>query len=425
MSNTCTLCDDNDNIYINVTIYGGSEVNFTNTPDQPSTGKFNTICRYNVTKDQPILNNCSEYYASVLRFDIPLQNIPLYIMPIVPNTVVPEIFPVGQPNLTPLIIGIKLGNVPFSQNLKYVNFNSLSPPLQNQLTQVITPYYFCYSFQILIDMINTALAACHANFFSSNPTVLPPFLYLDPATSLLNLVVDILYTGLSPPYPYPVIYMNTLMFNYLSSFSNIYIGENQPNGMDYILKLFNFGPYPIYPTNNQVYNYNYTTTIPSNTDPPVSYSTGGIYTYNYDVSNPSIIPIYYRYTQEYSSLEYWYSLRRILLTTNSIPISKQYTNTQNNQSSASSVPILTDFNVPIEYIGSPRSIAFYLPESQYRLIDMISHTPLRTIDLNVSWVDTNGNIYDLFIPYGQQASVKIGFFKKNLYKNTNNLLTKK
>jgi len=361
-----TITQVGDNIYVNVLI-------------SPSSTQFIINAEYAVTKTLPILSKCDDYYCSIVRFSIPLDFIPLFIMPIIPNQ--------PNPNLTPFVIGIQTGSVNYSQNVIYVSEDGVPPPIQNQPTQVITLYYYVYDYQNLITAINTALAAA---FVASGLTGDCPYFYLNTTTEEISLVVDIATfaptaTPTTPnPIPTATIFMNKDLQIFLTSFPVNFVGPIS-TGL-YFFNLIRFG---------------LDTTIP-----PFS----GTATQK-------------QFTQEYSVLELWGSISKILITTNSIPIISEYTPT-NNSGISSTLPILSDFVPQFELAGQSRSIAYYTPTSQYRLSDMKSSEQLNTIDLKIYWQDKDLNIYPLPINQYQEASIKIGFFKKSLY-NAGNLTLKK
>ena len=406
---------EEDNTYVNVVIdHAEPTYNVGRGPPLGPTvfltGEEPTASEYGVTKTEPILHNCSEYYCSVIRFTIPLDEVPLLICPIVPNQ--------ANPNLTPLIIGIQNGpdTLPtsfFSTNLIYLPQNSFTAPTQNQPTQVITPYYFIYSYQNLVDMINVALASSYVASGLSvlNPGYLAPYMQFDPLTGLFSIIIPSFMIS-SFPSPSIGVYFNTPMASFLTSF-NIFgdvseIPVVHPFGNDFFF-VFNASIV------NQFYPPG--VTVPATTIPPVFPATS----------------FYYKFTQEYSILEYWTSLRKILIFSNSIPVKNEYVPATNNlvnsinvdQSGVNvSYPILTDFVPNVSFIaGESRSIAYYVPSSQYRLVDLISTNPLQKIDIRIFWEDRDGNIYPLLISIYQQASLKLGFFRKELYKGTG-LLTK-
>ncbi len=354
-----------DNIYYNI-IFNHNNVN----------GEIPTIAQYSFTNTIPILNKPDDYYCSIIRFSIPLSEVPLYIMRIVPNQ--------GNPNLTPMIIGIKYNNNYYYQNIVYSPDNNLPVPVQNQPSQVITPYYYVYSYQNLLNAINSALVTQYAAFVTANPGApqaspnVAPFIYYNPTTKLFSLVIEQSWatTGSNQA----LLYGNELLFNYLDAFETYFYGFNQPNGLDYSFQIYN---------------------DPSNL-------SGTVYTI----------------TQEYSSINNWNSLQKILLTTLSIPIAQEFLPTMRYASQSSTAPIITDFIPILDGPGETRSVAVYNPTTQYRLVNMLGTTPLMKIDLNLYWSDHENNIYPIYISNGNQASVKIGFFNKKMYNSFSSLLLK-
>jgi len=369
-----TIAQVGDNIYVNVN-FNHDDIN--SIIPQPA--------EYKVTKTIPIIEKCNDYYLSVVKFDLPLRDIPLYIFPVVPGS--------GFTNLAPMVIGIRTGGINFSVQLIYVPDNNYTQPNQNNPSQqIITPYYFVYSYDNLIHAINAALSAA---YIASGLSLLNhdfPYFYIDYKTQLINLVVDqrdfapTATPAIPNPVPLATIYINEYLQFYLTSFPYTYIGDNL-SGRAYELNLVVFGAY--------------------NLQAPV----GGF------TANQKI------FTQEYQTLNTWAALKRLLITTSSIPIISEYTPT-NNSGISSTFPIISDFTPQLEFPGQTRSIAYYLPTSQYRLVDLKSSESLFTIDLRIYWVDIYNNIYPLTLSIFQQGSIKLGFFKKTLY-NLNTLLLKK
>src|SRR5580658_1620493 len=126
--------NSSDNIYYNVVFNHNT-----------SNGETPTLAQYNFTNTISVLDKPSDYFCSIVRFTIPLSEVPLYIFPIKPNQ--------SNPNLSPMIIGISYNGNNYFQNIVYVPNNNLPAPVQNQTTQVIMPYYFVYSYQNLITAI--------------------------------------------------------------------------------------------------------------------------------------------------------------------------------------------------------------------------------------------------------------------------------
>lgn len=417
-----------DNVYVNIVMdhrepgyvkgYSGGAPTVNQTTayllgEAPEEG------RYDVTKNQAILDNCSDYYCSVVRFSIPLDQVPLMICPIVPNQT--AIFGAGNENndLTPLIIGIDYGSgggsgTKFPMNLIYLPQNPIfTLPqgfVQNQTLQIINPYYFIYSYREFINMINIALETAYINAGLETlfPGYIPPYFYLDMNTNLISLVVPTFFINVTAPATVtPSIFMNAALASYLDAFNTSTMTYDSSQGNDIYFQLN--GTYPITP---EYYYY------PAGIATPAAAALPG----------PPTLPYYYKFTQEYSVLEYWTSLRSILITTNTIPIRNEYLPGTNNSpnlinvntnGSNVSYPVLTDFIPQIEgFAGTSRSIAYYLPTAQYRIADMVTETPLYKFDLQIYWVDRDGNLYPINLSLYQQANIKLAFFKKDLFKDT-------
>ncbi len=407
---------ETDNTYVNIVMDHPEPAYFPGRgnplgPDYFLTNDDPVPADYGVTKTEPILDNCSEYYCSLVRFTIPLDNVPLLICPIIPNQI--------NPLLTPLIIGIQYGNpaVPgtyFSRNVIYQSFNNFVAPVQNQPTQVITPFYYMYSYQNLIDMINTALASAYvaSGLSALFPGYLPPYFEFNPVTNLFSLIVPSFFTSLTLPALFiPKIFINTALASFLTSFP---LREANPSfqqfGAEFYINL---------PASNATQYYPPGVTIPATTVPPALPTTS----------------YYHKYTQEYVVVEYWTSLRKIVIATNTIPVRNEYVPATNNLANSVKVndvaniinsnqsgvnvsyPILTDFVPNISLSGESRSIAYYVPSGQYRLIDLISTNPLQKIDIQLFWEDRDGNLYPLLISLFQRVDIKLAFLRKSLYKN--------
>lgn len=371
---------DNDNVYLNVVFNNISS-------GAPGSVEDSVIASYNVTKTLPIVDKCSDYYCSIVRFDIPLSTIPIIIVPIIPNQ--------GNPNLTTYVIGITLAGTDYPEPVIYTPLNNSPVPVQNQITQVITPYYYIFGFQDLINDINEALHVSFAAAGSPGGSGQDPFFWYNPQTQLISLYVSAAFIASGA-----TIFMNTYLDSLLDGFQVFFNGFNQPNGHDYTFVIAN-------PTSN-----------------PISY-----YPYGYPMNVAfSVPPVYYQFQQQYNVITYWFSLSKLIIATNTIPINREFIpgynpdNSQNGQ--ATSFPIITDFVPELDFSNESRSIAYYNPTSQYRLVDMNSDTALYKIDLQILWEDRLGNLYPLYLKVNQTASVKLAFLKKSLYRGTNRLLVK-
>lgn len=354
-----------DNVYLNIRI------------ENTSGTQFSSLARYDVTKDFPIIYKASDYYAALISCNIPLSDIPILIYPIVPNQ--------PNPNLAPMTVTITYNGFDYTENLIFVTEDSRdSPPIQNLPYQVITPYYFVYSYDSMIESFNTALATAFAN--SGMPGTAPYF-FIDYDYQLIKLVVSN--------------YFNPATANYaqlsINEYSNIYIDAfdfryNGPSVKDFTFNLN---------TSNNVCNEN---------GAELGIPGGG----------------YWLFSQNYYYLDSWLSIRKILIVSSSLSVYKEYISPDsqlgNQLSTAPSFNILFDFTPELGTISLGRAVSRFYPIGQYRLVDLTSNEPVTRISLQVYWQDKKGNIYPLSININQSLDIKIGFFKKSLYKYTSSLL---
>lgn len=365
-----------DNIYLNV-VFSNPQPDYGADP-QRGTGAY--PAEYSANKTIPIIEKCNDYYCSVTRFDIPLDEVPLYIVPVVPNQ--------PNPNKTIYIIGVIYGGVHYPINVEYIPDNIYPAPAQNKSIQVITSYYYCFSFQTLLECINASLlnVLTTSGYLATLPVgTKSPFFWYNSATNLFMLTVP---QQMSTD---PIqIFVNEPLQNLFSSFHFI---DRSPTEIS---------------TDSNQYGADYYLILDGTN-------------LNQYITFTGVVGTYIQYAQEYVTSIQWVSLRKILVTSNTIPISKEVVpviNADGSQSDiTSSIPIITDFLPQIEIAPDTRSIAYYMPRAQYRLIDLNGTTALNRIDLKVFWEDRLGNIYPLLISCAQQGSLKLAFLKKSLYNN--------
>jgi hypothetical protein len=405
-----------DNVYFNAVMAGP-----TNTID--FNARTTTEAEFAATRTVAILPNCSDYYCSIVRFTIPLDLIPILIMPIIPGSDLYLPLPAAPRNITPFIIGIKYNNVNYVQNIVANNFTGVGGPdysanmiwtpedysigtnraplfQDSFVTDRISAYLYMYWYDTFITMINASLALAYAAFVAANPAApqaiaaVAPFFYFDPVTQLISLVTHNSWaTTIAQFFPDPInvarVDFNAELGIYLDGFKSL-----MTPGV------------PLLPS----------PTIPPQDEVEVVVENLG---YNgYPVNTYPAVPTYLKTTQNYNVITAWNSLRKLVITTNTIPIVAEAvpTNNQNN-GVAASLPIISDFVPQLTSAGDSRTIAYYNPTAQYRIVDMQQNQPLQKVDLKVFWEDKDNNLYPLLINKYNQASIKVGFFKKSLYKH--------
>ena len=355
---------ENDNTYVTIS--------FTN---QNTFGVEQNLS-YDVTKTMAIVDNASHYYAAITRFDIPLTSIPITIFPVQKGQ--------SDPNLSTLQVGVQLSpmTAPEYIYLQYVPQNLTPPPVQdNPNQQIITFYYYVFSYTQMITMINTALQTAYS---AAGLVDTAPYFVYDSATNLISLIVGAEFNVIDGP----SVIINYPLFQYLNGFDITGLGNGYYS--------FNF-----YGVLNESYGYAIYGTAP--TDPPT----------------------FYKLTQEYINLGGWNPIRKILFITNTIPIKNEIVPcnqiSQNNEGVYSTLPVLASY-VPIidgTKAGQQREGSYFQTNGNYglRLVDMTTTTAIYKISLQIYWQDIFNNVYPLPIPNFQQANVTIGFINKSLYKH--------
>lgn len=363
-----------DNLYLN--IHFEHDKNYGNAPSPMQT---------RITREASVVPSpASDYYLGVARFTIPLNTTCLYYPPIVPNQ--------ANPNLTSLVVGLSYSGTDFSQSVYYIPQTSIyNAPIQNLDRMVVTPYYFCYEYEQLIQMINIALGNVYATFKAAYPLSQQalaneaPYLVYEPTTQLISLIVHSSFT-VTTPGSICQIYLNEQTLNFIDAIPVSQVAQNSPIGKDYIINM---------PDGNNKEYYGYAKYGTAETSPPT----------------------FYRIPQSYPTLSNWTVLRKIFMTSNTIPISNEATQTYNT-GTPSSMPILCDFIPEVGSSSESRSIVYYSQSGpfQYRLIDLLTNNDIRSIDISVYWQDKNDNVFPLTLSVLQHASMKIAFVKKSLYK---------
>lgn len=315
---------------------------------------------YNVTRTQNILDDPSDYFLSVIRFTIPSYFVP--ILEFVPQV---EGGNNGQYSVT-----LQRGGQIQQVFVTYVN-DSVETYAENP-----KEYYYMYQYQSFVNLINTALDGAFAALGGNIPVgSAAPVMLFDSPSKTFTMYFDETYIGANPILVYFNDKLWSLIYGMQHERQNTGIGFTA-DGRDVLLLVDNYGN-----------NFVDTTFFPLN--PP---------------------QLYYFLTQEYSTVYNWNPYKRIVLTTGNLPIENEFVKGEENGYRK----ILTDFS-PSNNVNDERSVYQYFPTSQYRLIDMISNTNLKKINLQVWWQDRNEDLRPIYLPWNSQINIKLGFFNKNLY----------
>jgi hypothetical protein len=243
--------------------------------------------------------------------------------------------------------------------LQYVNRGNPFSNLSNTFQGI-------YSFQQFLDSINNALAAAHAAAPASPGN--PPIMILE-EDGRFSLNVDVQYTE--------EIFFNYRLYQFFLGLDATFLSFSATEG----------------------YSIQY----------------GFIFNNTFTYQAP-LIGTYYKMLQENKSQYLFSNIKYIVITTNSMPCSKEYLGIGNFNSS-NEVQAVSDF-IPIQegYESYDRSPWFYNVESP-RLVDLESDGPLRKVDFRIFLVNRDNFFFPLSIAPGQTVDVKFAFYKKSLFNN--------
>lgn len=129
----------------------------------------------------------------------------------------------------------------------------------------------------------------------------------------------------------------------------------------------------------------------------------------------------FQISQEYESLYNWNDITNFVFTTSEIPIIQEFIPIQSTESqqssnvSISSREILTDFAIASSTGFDIKEPIVFANQGEYRLINLISNTPLRKTDLQIWWTNQSNILFPIKIAPGGKfyANVKLMFRRKD------------
>lgn len=339
-------------------------------------------------RNEPIINNPSEYYASVIRFDVDAESIQIFDFAQTNQ---------GAPDPTYYVVALQTSTESRQAGVVYV------PSIASQIP-FVTPIY---SYKDFLDMINTALlTAFNAIITKPSGITAAPYLTYDPISKLISLVAQAGYATVAFGTQPIKIWMNTPLYQFFYNFKAFYT----PNTGLQNTSLFNSITNP----NGQPLNYNIL----------VEYNGTNLYANMLvDVNNPpTLLASAVKITQEYQNLYKWDELRKIVVLSNNIPIATEYINAAfendvlNSGTTNNVLRILTDY-LPQndQFIGASRSVLTYVPTAQYRLADMQGNVPLKTLDFSFYWEDRFQKLRPVILGPSNGFNIKLMFIKKDFY----------
>lgn len=266
-------------------------------------------------------------------------------------------------------------------------FNKTKSPKDNNGIQDNTTnsYYFAYSFNVFVNMVNNALKNSIDNLnLAEGLSIEAPYIFLK--DKLFSLII---------PYSFVTnnidLYFNTLLGDFISGLRFLFIGGNEKNFKS--LKLI---------INNDNYVNSYVK--PGETLPV-----------------PPADPLYLEYKQEYSSLYRFNEIVSIVLTSNFIRTRNEYyprignpnsytqTGKSSNDFNTGTSNILSIFDLLDDSNNITWREPLYYQPSIYKWIDLISDDPLNKIDCEAFFETKKGELLKVSMDVNTQSNIRFLF----------------
>jgi len=390
--------------------------------------------------------------------------------------------------LTYQTITTRTGSVPYSvpilsptiESVKWIKeTEDIIAPSQNSLTgknTALYPYYYCYSYNNFITMVNKALRLAYVNFIEKiylnwiyplrtlNSFLVnqfldivarqypnPPFIEWNETNLTADVYVTMLFetyqksanavianinyampkttwavvstnnvgTPLSPtPFKFTLSFNAPLysLFSSLPATRKILTDDFGKREIYYTLNFYSSGLGLVSPSPalNQIYPYSFLSTYTNSSTGVVTLPTAE--TKDYSQSGLLIKQI-----QEISTIDTWTPINAIVFTTTSIPIVvNQFTASSSIGSNPPSSSLDNAFAFIITDLQSNQQgyrPNVLLTPKILRMIDLTGNQPLKNIDINVFWRTKTGNLVPITLASGAMSSIKLLFQKKVLGEN--------
>jgi len=389
------------------------------------------LARFNETRDTAIINDCSKYYFSIVRFTLNGSDVLLPLF-------VPRIqLGAGQtnPNLTiytislQMVANYEIGGNPFTET-----FNATAPVIWSPQVDGVnpptapsggfvsqdlsTPYYYCMNYQHWVDLVNVAIQTAYGSIqtaFQSwwlsnggaSPApdldTLPPKLKYNPDTKRFFLLCDTTGWGGS---------------------TRTSAGSTTDENWSLFFNSNTYGLFKGFPSQQLGGD------IPSS-------NSKGLQDYAYEIKTEDITDTgdnivqyksidYYRIDQDYiSSGTLWSPIASLVFVSTLIPIHNEQTGqpvafgdgnvVANIGSQSAFQPIITDIALFNESADAYKEFVQYVPSAEYRLSTMSnSKQEVRSIDIQVYWKNRlDGQLYPVYLFNQSSISVKIMFRRRD------------
>ena len=305
-----------------------------------------------VALEKPIVEKANDYKLSIIRFTCPLTTVPRY----------------------------SLNNINFTVDIYYSNVHI------NGWGSATVPNTPLNSISDFISLLNAAFSVAYSNFVyyigeigKTLPTGYSPYFLYNPQTRLMAFVVPKYFLdGSILPLPVSICVSNDI-YGYIYGFPSV------------------------------------ASEIPGYTNLRINSSDYNIYTSpQYPSTNQSAYINYQEFPTDYE----FNDLQSVIIGT-SLPVRNEFIPLSTNQPSQpivtgssgisyiSSIPVLTDYIVPVEQFGQQNQRIYYIPTGEFRWTDLIYSLAIDRLSFTFYYQTSDQNIHPLLIEPGEYVSIKI------------------
>ena len=364
-----------DNLYFDIVV---SNLDNTNTAPKQ--------LYYQEIRVSPFVYCPEQYEFSITRFSLDTPSLPVWIPVIQPNQ--------SDINLTIYSVTMTYKTFSYQQFMEFSpqNVGAVLPSLPSNnpygLQDNSTGYYYVYSIQYFVNLVNQMFASCFNGLNTAsggqlNSTYAPVMTY-DTQNQIFILNSDVLFYN--PVLANPInIYFNPATNQILNSFPvMINFNVNVSYGMNFHVITNNFGVNTLQSTSSTYGSFPFT----------------AIQTVQERSSIPLLNPI--------TAITFTTSKIPIIPTSITAPalyINNNLISTGNNNNVQN---IITDFETDANYINT----ISYNPTAEYRMSTLTGNQPLNGIDIFVFWRDRTGTLNPFFLTTGSTLTMKILFRRK-------------
>ena len=382
-------------------------------PVNPESSAF-TLNLYNDQRQNVILANPESYYFSIIRFSISATTLPLFVANVATNAQFPLIAPSNVKTM-PYVITLEYNGFQFGVNVEFrpEDKTQAVPPVAGNPNLYSGPYFWIYTYQHFVDLINTAFYNAYTGLaaLTALPSVYPPFMVFNRETKTFDICADALhyqnigFDGSNIATPAINIYFNNFLYDKFTSLIADHLSDSTSitpglNTMNYRLRFTNTGDNLI-----------------DNNVAPVQimnpYNTSG-----------ALIPYaktIIKMKTEWDMLDNFCENSELIFSTVSIPVATSFIApyipyaVSSNSIVNTHEKSVTDFalSANVASTGTTRNQIIYVP-SVYRYLTMQGSVPVSKIDLFMYWRTNRGIVFPLVLNTAGTMSLKIQFIKKSL-----------